>query len=289
MAVDSVLRQTLADLELLVVDDGSTDGTMAALDGLDDPRLRRLANPANLGAAAARNTGLRAARADWVAFQDSDDEWLPQKLARQMARLAEAADPAVVGCYSGMAILNTAGPAGGARSTMRYLPKPGQGKREGDLVQELLVDNFISTQMLMARRSTLLDIGGFDEALPALEDWDCAIRLAQRGPILCVDEPLVLQTFSDNSLTHSRPKWLRARLRILDKHHELLARAPRVLARHHVEIAGAQFRAGDIAAARHSLHLARRLAPLSPAIWLRSFRAWAAALGPQKAKAADQP
>ncbi len=88
MAVESVLRQSFADFELLVVDDGSTDGTMEALAGVADPRLRRLANPRNLGASAARNTGIRAARADWVAFQDSDDEWLPLKLEKQMARLA---------------------------------------------------------------------------------------------------------------------------------------------------------------------------------------------------------
>ncbi len=102
-AVKSVLSQSHADLELLVVDDGSSDGTMSALADMTDPRLRLLANPRNMGPGAARNTGIRAARGDWVAFQDSDDEWLPDKLAKQLARIAQTG-PGCVAAYCGMLI-----------------------------------------------------------------------------------------------------------------------------------------------------------------------------------------
>src|SRR5262245_12992873 len=87
-AIPSVLRQTWADFELIVIDDGSEDGTLEAAAGIRDPRLRLIAGQSNRGAAAARNRGAAVARADWIAFQDSDDEWLPEKLEKQMARLA---------------------------------------------------------------------------------------------------------------------------------------------------------------------------------------------------------
>lgn len=273
MAVESVLRQTFTDFELLVVDDGSTDGTMDALAKISDPRLRRLANPHNMGPSAARNTGIQKALAEWVAFQDSDDEWLPHKLERQMARLADAG-PEVVACYTGMVIVGY--PVVG-RTALRYIPGPEEPKVEGNLLEELLARSFISTQMLMARRSTLLDIGGFDEALPALEDWDCAIRLSALGTFIFVDAPLVMQYFSDNSITHSSPKRMQARKRIIEKHATELSAYPRVLADHHVAIAGEQRRLGDLSGAHLSLAKARRLCPYSVPIWLRTAQLFALA------------
>ena len=91
-AAESVLRQTWQDFELIVVDDGSSDATVAALRAIDDPRLRILPQEVNRGVSAARNVGIDAARAPWVAFQDSDDEWLPEKLALQMARIEAMGD-----------------------------------------------------------------------------------------------------------------------------------------------------------------------------------------------------
>ena len=275
MAVESVLRQTFTDFELLVVDDGSTDGTIDALSDITDPRLRCLANPHNMGPSAARNTGIRAARGDWVAFQDSDDEWLPRKLEMQMARLAKAG-PEVIACYTGMGIVGLPQPElaksdPNRRTTLRYIPDSKEPKVEGALREALLARSFISTQMLMARRGALLDIGGFDAALPALEDWDCVIRLSEHGTFAFVDAPLVLQYFSDNSITHSNVKRMQARTLILQKHQAALSAYPQVLAGHHVAIAGEQRRLGDIAGARVSIAAARRLHPGSAGIWMRSI------------------
>lgn len=282
MAVESVLRQTFTDIELLVVDDGSTDGTMEALADISDPRLRCLANPRNMGPSAARNTGIRSARAEWVAFQDSDDEWLPQKLAKQMAYLEANTRQNVVACYTGMAILNQPESSQNTRTVLSYIPPSDERVVDGNLQEALLARSFISTQMLMARRSTLLDIGGFDEKLPALVDWDCTIRLAQRGDFIFVDEPLVLQNFSDNSITRNRHKWLQARIHIIEKHYATLAANPCILVEHHVAIAGEQRRVGDLIAARRSLRSARELQPYSLSIWLRAIRIWGLSLLPQK-------
>jgi glycosyltransferase involved in cell wall biosynthesis len=138
-AVKSVLSQTFTDLELLVVDDGSTDNTMAMLDDISDPRLRRLASSSNAGSSAARNIGIRAAIGEWVAFQDSDDEWLPEKLEKQIARL-EAGGPEVVVCYTGMVIVGQADQQGKAsRTTVKYIPGPEIRVLEGELHESFLV------------------------------------------------------------------------------------------------------------------------------------------------------
>lgn len=277
MAVDSILRQSFRDFELLVVDDGSTDGTMEALADLSDPRLKLLANPRNMGASAARNTGIRAARGAWVAFHDSDDEWLPQKLEKQMMRLA-ASGPETVACYCGMAVVGGAGWISGdlackpdERRHVYYLPWPTRLLVEGDIRPALLRANLVSTQMLVARRDALLQIGGFDETLPALVDWDCVIRLADLGPFAFVDEPLVLQFFSENSITRSRRKRAEARARIIRKHHAFFAADPKILAGHHVSITGELRHLGDHVGARKALGQALRIRPLDPltlAKWL---------------------
>jgi GT2 family glycosyltransferase len=268
-AVDSVLRQSFGDFELLVVDDGSTDGTMAALAALTDPRVRLLANPRNLGAGAARNTGIRAARGVWVAFQDSDDEWLPTKLDRQMAALRGG--DCVAG-YCGMAVVGAgaarAPEAGeGGRTRLHYIPEPEITAVEGDVLTSLLEHSLVSTQTLIARRDCLERIGGFDESLPALEDWECAIRLAKLGRFSFVDAPLVHQHFSANSITRHQDRRVAARQQIVAKHLDLLRQHPGLLAGHYKTIAGEQRRLGDLPAARQSLAEARRLLPFSPKLW----------------------
>jgi glycosyltransferase involved in cell wall biosynthesis len=275
-AIESVLRQTWSDFELIVVDDGSSDGTLAAAAAVRDPRVRLVQNPRNLGAAAARNAGVAEARGTWVAFQDSDDEWLPCKLEKQMARLAAVGAPCV-GAYCGLLTLGTLDARPGARIRLRYVPDPGIAPVEGDLLPALLKRNIISTQTLVARRDVFAALGGFDAALPAVEDWDFALRLAHRGPIAFVDEPLVHQRFSENSLTRHRDRQLAAHDRIVAKNLGLYAGRPELLALQYYVMAGDHRRLGDLGAARRYLALARRTHPASPRPWAMSL--YVAALG----------
>lgn len=282
-AIDSVLRQTWRDLELIVVDDGSRDGTPEVVRGVNDPRLRLIETPRNMGASAARNLGTAAARGPWVAFQDSDDEWLPQKLEKQMARLlAPGAD--FVGAYCGMLILGPARGAAGGRLAPRYFPGPEQTVVEGDLIAPLLRRSLISTQTLVARRDLMLEIGGFDPELRARIDWDCALRLAPRGPVAFVDEPLVLQRFSPNSITKDLARKIAARIRMVEKHADLLGRDPAILARHHYDIASEQRALGDLAAARASLARALALQPASARYRAMALYVAGRALAPRRAR-----
>ena len=258
-AVASVLDQLYTDpVEVIIVDDGSTDATVARVEDIDDPRVRLIRHSKNAGVSAARNTGIEAARGDWVAFQDSDDTWLPNKLARQMAL---ASDPDVVAIYCGMTVdLGPDRPA-------RYHPNRSITPRAGHIQQRLLRDSFISTQTLVARRSLLAELDGFDPSLPALVDWDLVIRLSGRGRVSLVDEPLVIQRFSKNSLTHSAEKRLYAQLAILEKHQELLASHPDTVAYHYHRIAGAARRLGQLRRAAHYEWKACMLQPFALRYW----------------------
>jgi glycosyltransferase involved in cell wall biosynthesis len=264
LAIESVLRQTFADLEVLVVDDASADGTKAAAEAIADPRVRVLAHETNRGASAARNTGVREARAPWVAFQDSDDEWLPLKLEKQMARLDAGT---FVAAYCGMIVIGRSGDSGRGRPTVAYVPRPDIALVEGDILPSLMRTSIVSTQTLVARRDDLLAVGGFDESFRALIDWELMLRLAPRGPVACVDEPLVLQRFSPNSITHEAALRAEARTRAISKHLALLSRHPDLLARLHYVAAGEHRRLGDLAAARTALARARVLRPADPRLW----------------------
>ena len=238
-AILSVLGQTVPPLEVIVVDDGSADGTAARVEAMADPRIRLVRQP-NGGISAARNSGIREARGDWVAFQDSDDEWLPRKLERQLATLAAAADDPVA-LYCGLLITGTpddpaAGPGG--RLKIAYHPDPAVRAVSGHILPTLMATNPISTQTLIARRSILHEVGLFDTGLKSLVDWDIAIRLAARGAIAFTDEPLVIQRFTANSITRDRAKRIESWIAVLEKHRPLFQAHPQALLTHLRRIAG---------------------------------------------------
>ena len=270
MSVESVLRQTYEDFELIVVDDGSTDGTMAAIADITDPRLRRLSHERNKGVSAARNTGIRAARADWVAFNDSDDEWLPLKLEKQMARLAEAG-PEVVGCFTGLVHIEEKN----SRTTLRYSPDPRAEVNDHNLRKLMLsfVHAIILPPTVIVSRNALLDVSGFDEQIEAIEDWECFFRIMQIGRFVFLDEPLVMRNFSENSLSINLSKMLSGRDKAMRRHHnKFLAEAPEALVAHYMTYAGLKRRQGDLAGARDTLIAASRLQPLSLRVRLRQAR-----------------
>jgi glycosyltransferase involved in cell wall biosynthesis len=262
-AIRSVLWQTLPPTEVIVVDDGSTDGTARAVESLAEPAVR-LIRQDNGGISAARNTGIRASRCEWVAFQDSDDEWLATKLERQFA--AHAADPARPNAfYCGMVIAGALDEAGGtARRRIAYHPDPSVAGVSGNLGPTLLRTNPISTQTLVARRETLHQAGLFDTDMKSLVDWDIAIRLARLGPIGFVDEPLVIQRFTPNSITRDMAKRIDSWIRMLDKYADLFAADREAHLAHLLKIAGSLRRLGQHDRAAEFLARARRLAPLSP-------------------------
>jgi len=286
-SVESVLRQTFSDFELVIVDDGSSDNTFEVASGFDDPRIRVVQNPQNRGAAAARNAGVAHSRAAWIAFQDSDDEWLPTKLERQLARLREC-DTATIAAYCGLLRLEEA-VSPGMRPSIRYVPDWSYGAVEGSLLPTLLRTSLISTQTLLVRRDIFDSIGGFDSRMKVLEDWDFALSLCQRGMVCLVDEPLVLQRLSSNSLTRQTGTWADAQIMVVQKHDALFAAHPTILSFHYNIIAGGLRRLGKIHEASRFLQRALALDPINLKLWLNTAQmALLAAAYRISARAADR-
>jgi GT2 family glycosyltransferase len=177
-AIGSVLAQTNPDLELIVVDDGSTDGTAEAVAGVDDPRVRYVAQ-ANRGPAAARNTGIAQARGEYVAFLDSDDLFLPSYLERSEAALR--AVPGAGFAYTDAYVFDDLTGKVRRRSAMaRNRPPDPPPADPRAFLLELLGRNFIYVAVTLPRE--VLDrLGGFDESLKGPEDYELWLRILIHG------------------------------------------------------------------------------------------------------------
>lgn len=175
-AIESVLTQDVASWELIVVDDGSTDGSPDIPDSFGDARIRSIRHEINRGAAAARNTGVEAARGRYIAFLDSDDEWLPGKLRAQIGVLEGGPDAPQALCTGFLLHREETG------RRMKRWPKP-----EGTWFETILDGCYVSPgSTLMVRRDCFAAVGPLDETLPRLEDWDWLLRCMERFTFDCL-------------------------------------------------------------------------------------------------------
>ncbi len=204
-AIASVRAQAWPDLEVIVVDDGSTDGTADLLLRLEAEGGLRWFRQENAGAAAARNRGIREARKEWVAFLDADDFWLPGKLAAQFEALRQS--PAAGLCYTDVLIRFEDGEE--RELACRPSARP--------LLWELLTSNFFATPTALVRRDCFGRVGLFDAELRTGEDWDMWLRLAAHFDSIRVARPLALVRVAPHLLKHSVPTLERCTLRVVDR------------------------------------------------------------------------
>ena len=194
--IESVLDQRFGDFELVVVNDGSTDETAAVIDRFDDPRIRALSHETNRGGSAARNTGIAASRGEYVAFLDDDDEWLPDKLGRQVAHL-EARSDEWVAVYCDFENVRHGPGKRLRRLAKRVMVDRGasDGKRQGGaslIPATLSMDITLGgASTLLVRRDVLERLDGFDPAFERHQDWEFVIRLLRVGKLAYLDEVLV--------------------------------------------------------------------------------------------------
>lgn len=210
-AIGSVLAQTFADFELIVVDDGSTDGTAAVVAAIRDPRIR-YTRQEHRGISAAMNHGLRAARGAYIARLDSDDVWLPELLETEVAVLD--ARPEVGAAYA-----RGRGVDEGGRPTLDVW---GMAERfPGDSFRSMLYGDFTCNITVVARRECFERAGWFDETMVTNEDWDLWLRVARHYRFAYTDRVLAHFRRHQGNITGLASPFLRAtleqRVRVLDK------------------------------------------------------------------------
>lgn len=203
-AIRSILAQTAPPAEIIVVDDGSTDGTPAIVGAFPDVQYLR---QENRGVSAARNRGIRAARHDWIALLDSDDYWLPRKLERQWRALER--EPRFRFCHTDEIWI---------RRGRRVNPMKKHAKHGGHIFHQCLPLCVISPSSALIHRELFERFGMFDPELPVCEDYDLWLRICAREPVLYVEEPLLMK-YGGHADQLSRAYWGmdRFRIRALEK------------------------------------------------------------------------
>jgi len=180
-AISSVLCQTFNDYEIIVVDDGSTDSTKPAIAQFDEC-ITYIAHSSNLGVSAARNTGIRRSSAPFIAFLDSDDYWLPKKLAAHMEFFRT--HPYAQACQTDEIWI---------RKGHRVNPKKKHLKPSGDIFEPSLKLCLVSPSAVMLRRSLLEEVGLFDEDLMVCEDYDLWLRISCKYPVYLIRQQLIFK------------------------------------------------------------------------------------------------
>lgn len=219
--IDSVLGQTYENLEIIIVDDCSTDGTMEFVEqeygAVNETEIIYVRNDSNLGAAASRNVGVSYANGEFIAFHDSDDEWHQEKLDKQMMLFLES-EPKTAAVYSRFYMNGT--------DSYVYPPENiAMSYKSGYIFYSLLLTPLIGMITLVMRKRVFLEIGGFNEQLHSLEDYELTIRIAQDHAILLVDEPLAVAYESENSVGKRNRDKIVTQCYIMNRYKDQLALA----------------------------------------------------------------
>jgi glycosyltransferase involved in cell wall biosynthesis len=260
--VTSVLSQSHDNLELIIVDDASSDDTEERVAALADPRLRYIRHSHNQGASVARNTGIEVARGEYIAFMDDDDEWVGHKLAAQLAVFVHSELPELGIVTCGHYMMSS-----GERGTL-WIPT-----QRGWVFETLLLQKRIGCRppSLLIRSSVLRDHRiRFDPNLPARQDWDFVAQVSRKCQLDFVPEPLVLVHQHPGERVWTPDRAIRAGKYLHEKYREEFLQRPEAHNKFHLRLALSCMAAGDWVAARHQVLAGIRARPraLSSYLWL---------------------
>lgn len=209
-AINSVLNQTYIDFELIIVDDASTDDTQNTVERINDSRMRYIKNPLNRGVAYSKNRGIEKANGEFIAFLDDDDEWLPQKLEKQMELFRSLPDEYGI-VYCGLNYCNRKG----------NIMAEKHATHRGYVLRSALKGTIAGGLVPVIRKKVFDNIGMHDEQLHNAEDWDINIRIARKYKFDYIDIPMVNYYIYGEQLSMKPYRKLKSTLRIYQKYKKL--------------------------------------------------------------------
>ena len=274
-AIASVLKQTFQDFEVIVVDDASSDNTRDVVGSFHDERIRYMRHENNKGGSAARNTGILNSKCEYLAFLDDDDEWLPEKLDRQMELLLTS-DPNVGVVYTGYLDVDAAS----GQVIGQQIPA-----RRGNLSQHLWTENCVgSASSVLLKKDCLNRVGLFDESLPCSQDYDLWIRTAKEYLFECVQLPLFKYSVHENKISTDTDARYRG-LEIFQKKYDNSPLSKKYYSHVYVDLGITHCLAGEVKKGRKAFIKAITLCPFESRGYINLCLSF---LGPQKfAKAKD--
>lgn len=216
--VDSVLSQTYRNFEIIIVDDCSTDGTMEFIEAeygnITEIPIIYVRNDTNLGVSVSRNVGISYANGEYIAFQDSDTQWVEDKLEKQIKYL-NSLDASVAMVYSPYQRIYK-----DYSIVYPSLDVPLEEK-SGDILRFLLDHPLVDTPTMLLRKAVFLEVGGFDTDMKALVDYELSIRIAQKYQICIWDEVLLFSYNEEDSISNDALRHIRSAFYLFRKHREL--------------------------------------------------------------------
>jgi len=243
-AIQSVLSQSYQNLEIVIVDDGSIDNTEEVIKSFKDGRIVYIRHDKNKGASAARNTGIKASKGKYIAFQDSDDEWFPDKLELQVKAFNTSSSKVGV-VYCGFYRIEA--------DKKIYIPGDNVAQKEGDIHNELLKGNFVGTPAVLVKKECFKNVKYFNENMPALEDWELWIEFSKHYLFKYINKPLLNSYSTPNSVNLNSKNLLKAREIVLSTHLNDFNKNKNILSDHYFGIAVDYYSNGDLETGKHYL------------------------------------